>query len=84
MRNVRTRRNRCLTMGKLHFYIGLRTVDMAKKRKFLGVLQCCNVYSRAYMNKEKTAYRGMCPRCDKPIHIKIGQGGTSSRFFNAQ
>jgi hypothetical protein len=26
----------------------------------------------------------MCPRCGKPIHVKIGQGGTSSRFFNAQ
>ena len=58
---------------------------MAEKRKFLGVhFQCCNVYARAYMNKEKTAYKGMCPRCGKRVDVKIGAGGTDSRFFSAR
>jgi len=58
---------------------------MAEKRKFLGVhFKCCNAYARVYMNREKTAYRGSCPRCGKRVDIGIGPGGTNSRFFSAQ
>ena len=58
---------------------------MAEKRKFLGVhFQCCNVYARLYVNKEKTAYQGGCPRCGRRLVIKIGSGGTDSRFFKTQ
>ncbi len=85
MRNARTRRNRRLTAQKRLFYIGMRMVSMVEKRKFLGVhFQCCNVYARAYMNKEKTAYKGMCPSCGKRVDVKIGMGGTDSRFFSAR
>jgi hypothetical protein len=57
---------------------------MPGKRKFLGVhFQCCNVYARAYINQEKTAYKGMCPRCGKRLEVKIGPGGTDTRFFKA-
>ena len=57
---------------------------MAEKRKFLGVhFQCCNVYARAYINKEETAYKGVCPRCGKRVNVKIGPGGTDTRFFSA-
>jgi hypothetical protein len=55
-----------------------------EKRKFLGVVfQCCKVYARVYINKEKTAYKGMCPRCGKHLELKIGLGGTDTRFFTA-
>jgi hypothetical protein len=57
---------------------------MAEKRKFVGVhFQCCNVYARVYINKEKTAYRGMCPRCGKRVELKIAAHGVDSRFFTA-
>ncbi len=54
------------------------------KRKFLGVhFKCCNVYSRIYQNREGTFYVGRCPRCMKSVKAKIGEGGTSNRFFEA-
>lgn len=45
--------------------------------------RCCSVYSRVYRNRDATAYEGGCPACGKPLRVKIGAGGTSSRFFEA-
>ena len=39
---------------------------------------------RWHKNKEGTHYQGRCPRCMREIKIRIGEGGTSSRFFRAQ
>jgi hypothetical protein len=51
---------------------------------FLGIMfNCCGVYGRIYKNKEGTAYVGRCPKCMRRITIKVGEGGTSQRFFNA-
>jgi hypothetical protein len=56
----------------------------AEKKKFLGIhFRCCNVYSRVYVNDAGTAYEGRCPRCHKKVNVAIGQGGVSSRFFEA-
>jgi len=59
--------------------------DRAKKKgKFLGIhFQCCNVYRRIYLNKEKNAYEGHCPLCGRSIKVAIGPGGTDTRFFTA-
>jgi hypothetical protein len=55
------------------------------KRKFLGIhYQCCNVYSRAYVNRQGTHYEGRCPRCGKAVQVRIGPGGTDNRFFTAR
>jgi len=53
-------------------------------RRFVGIhFACCDVYSRIYLAADRTAYRGNCPRCAKPVQIRVGPGGTNSRFFTA-
>ena len=52
--------------------------------KFLGVhFMCCDIYARVYPNREQTAYEGRCPRCGKRVEVRIGEGGTDARFFQA-
>jgi hypothetical protein len=46
--------------------------------------RCCSVYSRIYRNKDGTLYEGRCPRCARPVTARVGPGGTTNRFFEAQ
>lgn len=56
----------------------------ASRRPFVGIqFLCCEIYGRIYRNREVTAYEGRCPRCGKPVEIRIGPGGGSGRFFTA-
>jgi len=56
-----------------------------KQSNYLGIMfNCCNIYGRIYKNKDKTAYVGHCPKCMRSLRVKIGEGGTNTRFFNAQ
>lgn len=58
--------------------------EQSEKGKFLGIMfNCCQVYSRIYKNKDGTAYVGRCPRCMRNVRVAVGEGGTSTRFFNA-
>ena len=60
-------------------------LSVAQKRKFIGILfECCNVYRRIYINKEKNAYEGTCPKCNGEVKIMIGSDGTDTRFFSAR
>lgn len=53
-------------------------------RSFVGIrFACCDVYTRVYINRTATAYEGHCPRCSKRVRLRIGPGGTESRFFTA-
>ncbi len=55
---------------------------LAGGRPWLAILwRCCGVYGRAYRNRGGTAYEARCPRCGKPVVVRIGHGGTDCRFF---
>jgi hypothetical protein len=50
--------------------------------KWLGIhFRCCNVYARIYRSPDGRRYEGQCPGCGAPVHARVGQGGTSRRFF---
>ena len=54
-------------------------------RPFLGIyFRCCKIYSRIYKNRQGTAYEGRCPKCLRKVSIKVGDQGTSERFFIAE
>ncbi len=48
------------------------------------MFECCNVYQRIYLNKDKNAYEGRCPKCYKLVKAKVGPGGTNARMFRAR
>lgn len=63
---------------------GGKSNEDTDQKKFIGVrFNCCGLYVRVYVNKAGTAYEGRCPKCAKPIRLKIGPGGTDNRFFEA-
>ena len=56
-----------------------------KGRPFVGILfECCNVYQRIYLNKERTAFRGGCPKCGKRVEVLVDPNGEKERFFVAR
>ncbi|HEX5445318.1 MAG TPA: hypothetical protein VFW87_15950 [Pirellulales bacterium] len=57
---------------------------VSEGRPFVGIhFACCDVYCRVYRNREATAYQGNCPKCSRPIRLRIGPAGTAARFFTA-
>jgi hypothetical protein len=53
-------------------------------RPFVGVhFKCCDTYARVYINRDRTAFEGHCPKCVRKIRLRIGPDGTTDRFFSA-
>jgi len=51
-------------------------------RPFVSVhFTCCGVYTRVYRTADGAAYRGRCPRCGVGVNFRVGENGTSARFF---
>ncbi len=54
-------------------------------RPFLSLLfDCCRVYQRIYLNRDRTAFVGWCPRCCARVEIPVDPNGTEERFFIAR
>ena len=55
-----------------------------KAREYIGIMfKCCNVYSRIYINRNRTAFVGWCPKCAGKAEVKISPRGSESRFFES-
>lgn len=53
-------------------------------RSYIGVyFECCGVYQRVYRRPEAEVYVGRCPRCLRPMRVRVGRDGTSERIFRA-
>ena len=48
------------------------------------MFECCNIYQRVYINKERNAYEGRCPKCFTEVKVRIGTDGSDTRFFRAR
>ncbi|HOE65483.1 MAG TPA: hypothetical protein PLO62_03065 [Candidatus Hydrogenedentes bacterium] len=56
-----------------------------KPRPYIGVhFKCCNVYIRVYLDRFGRTFSGHCPKCMRRIEIKVGPGGSASRFWTAK
>jgi hypothetical protein len=54
-------------------------------RPWLGVrFACAGAYVRVLRNAEGTGYTARCPRCGRCMRFRVGQGGTSQRFFEVR
>jgi hypothetical protein len=53
-------------------------------RPWVGIhFECCDVYTRVYRDLDAPQYRGRCPRCGRPVTLRVDPDGVSARIFRA-
>ena len=53
--------------------------DRTRLRDYVRVLfRCCSSYRRIYINAQRTAYVGHCPRCGLAVSFSVVSGGDGS------
>jgi hypothetical protein len=58
---------------------------VGRRRPWVGIrFDCCGIYVRVYRSLDEQWYRGRCPKCLREARLRVGPGGTSSRFFIAE
>lgn len=63
---------------------GSEEKEQGGRRPFVGVkFNCCGVYARVYRDADGKAYSGRCPKCGARVRLRVGEGGTDARFFEA-
>lgn len=51
-------------------------------RQYVGInFKCCKIYNRIYINKQRDAFVGWCPKCARKVTLKISPDGEESQFF---
>jgi hypothetical protein len=59
--------------------------DSPSRRPYVCIyFECCGVYTRVYRRPEENSYHARCPRCLRPVTLRVGPDGTSARFFTAR
>ncbi len=52
---------------------------------YISILfECCQVYARIYRRPDDDRYRGRCPKCLRPLELRVGPDGTPARMFRAR
>jgi len=75
---------RALAMQNAEDADGGQPGSASGKRPWVSIRwTCCSTYSRLYRNQDATAYQGACPKCARPVRLRVGPGGTNTRFFEA-
>ncbi len=53
-------------------------------RPYIGILfECCGAYMRVYRHPGRPEYRARCPRCLRPVRLRVDKDGTDARLFRA-
>lgn len=53
-------------------------------RPYIGMLfECCGVYTRIYRRPGQMVYVGRCPKCMRPVRVRVRRDGINARLFRA-
>lgn len=54
-------------------------------RPYVGVFfECCGVYARIYRDPAVLEYTGRCPRCLRPLRVRVGRDGVAAQQLRAR
>ncbi|MGE0479427.1 MAG: hypothetical protein AB7Q17_03040 [Phycisphaerae bacterium] len=54
-------------------------------RPYVGVFfECCGAYARVYRDPGVLEYVGRCPRCLRPLRVRVSREGVPARQLRAR